>query len=235
MGSMARRTCANDTVTITKKRIIDSMVVGRRIRIDRRGNTLAQIIPKMMGMPRMMPMEKSISLNGISKAGRWLCAAVYLPYSEPQNQKLKGVMMGAKSVVRAVIDTDNSTLPFESDDMKLDMLPPGHDATKIIPMATIGVIKGLSIMVTRKVTAGSATHCIKIPTSADLGFLIISLNEFSRMPRATPNIINARITFTTCILPCVRATCRPSIFCKSSFIRVLLFAHLGVCAELALV
>jgi hypothetical protein len=36
-------------------------------------------------------------------------------------------------------------------------------------------------------------------------------------------------------LPCVRATCRPSIFCKSSFIRVLLFAHLGVCAELALV
>ena len=85
-------------------------------------------------------------------------------------------MKGAKAVVIAVIETDNSILPFESDDTKFEMLPPGHEATKIIPNAIIGVITGLSISAIRNVTAGNPTHCNAIPTITDLGFANTSLN-----------------------------------------------------------
>lgn len=46
----------------------------------------------------------------------------------------------ANSVVVAVSPTDNSVFAFESDDIKLEMFPPGHDATRIIPIATVGVM-----------------------------------------------------------------------------------------------
>ena len=44
-------------------------------------------------------------------------------------------MIGAIDVVMAVIDTDKTVFPFESEVKKLDILPPGHDATNIIPSA----------------------------------------------------------------------------------------------------
>ena len=108
---------------------------------------------------------------------------------------------GAKAVVMAVIDTDNSILPFESDEMKFEMLPPGHDATKIIPNAIIGVITGLSIKATRNVTAGRPTHCNNTPVITDLGFANTSLNVRGLIPNDTPNITNARMMFTIIIPP----------------------------------
>ena len=54
--------------------------------------------------------------------------------------KLAGVVKMAAVVVTADIDTESSRLPFEIEVMKFDTLPPGHDATKIIPIATIGVM-----------------------------------------------------------------------------------------------
>ena len=81
-----------------------------------------------------------------------------------------GVIKGAIAVVAAVSDTDNSMLPFDSEERKLDMFPPGQEATNIMPRAIIGVMKGLRINATRKVIAGRATHCSKTPVNTDFGF-----------------------------------------------------------------
>jgi hypothetical protein len=44
----------------------------------------------------------------------------------------------AATVEMAVSVTDSATLPFAFIDMKLEMLPPGHEATRIIPRAMLG-------------------------------------------------------------------------------------------------
>ena len=110
-------------------------------------------------------------------------------------------MIGAIDVVMAVIDTDKTVFPFESEVKKLDILPPGHDATNIIPSAIIGVIRGFNITAIRNVIAGRANHCNKTPVMIDFGFLIISFNLWGLIPRATPNITNARMMFTKNISP----------------------------------
>ena len=63
-----------------------------------------------------------------------------LTYKPPQMAKLAGVKMGDTNVVIAVSVTESSVLALDNCDMKLEILPPGHAATKIIPIATIGVI-----------------------------------------------------------------------------------------------
>ena len=110
-------------------------------------------------------------------------------------------MSGAKAVVMAVIETDSSMFPLESEEMKFEMLPPGHDATKIIPRAIIGVINGLRISAMAKVTAGNATHCKKIPKITDLGLVNTSLKVCGLIPNATPNITKASMIFTITIPP----------------------------------
>ena len=112
-----------------------------------------------------------------------------------------GLFVGAIVVVIAVNETDSMMLPLDRDERKFEMLPPGHDATNIIPSAIIGVIRGLNVIATAKVMAGSATHCSSIPVMIDLGFLIMSLMVRGLMPRATPNITNARMMFTNTIPP----------------------------------
>jgi len=67
-------------------------------------------------------------------------------------------MIIAASVAIAVRLTDKATLPFAREDMKLDILPPGHAATRIIPIATVGVIKFLNKRVKQKVITGSKTN-----------------------------------------------------------------------------
>ena len=52
-----------------------------------------------------------------------------------------GVNIGAPSVVKVLISTDSSALPLAYDVMKLDTAPPGHEATRIRPIATIGGTK----------------------------------------------------------------------------------------------
>ena len=118
-------------------------------------------------------------------------------YMEPQKKKLNGVMTGAIDVVIAVKETDSTVFPFESDVKKLEILPPGHEATNIIPRAIIGVIRGLNARTTANVTAGRANHCSMAPTNIDLGLSTSSLMVRGLMPRATPNITKARMIFTT--------------------------------------
>ena len=131
---------------------------------------------------------------------------------------MKGVTSGAKAVVIAVRDTESSTFPLESDDMKLEMFPPGQDATRIIPNAIMGVITGERIRATANVTAGRATHCRNIPTNTDFGFLNTSLKVWNFIPSATPNIINASIMFTTAIPPWPKLMLRALRLSNCSFI-----------------
>ena len=62
------------------------------------------------------------------------------------------------AVLNAVSDTDSSVLPFEREVMKFEILPPGQDATSIIPRAIIGESQFLNVMVSRNVNAGKSTN-----------------------------------------------------------------------------
>ena len=57
----------------------------------------------------------------------------------------------------AVSDTESSTFALESDDMKLEILPPGQDATRIIPSAMDQLILGPSAIASKKVSNGRST------------------------------------------------------------------------------
>ena len=110
-------------------------------------------------------------------------------------------MIGASDVVIAVSETDSTMFPFDSEDRKFDMFPPGHEATSIIPSAIIGVINGLKANATANVIAGSASHCNIAPTIIDLGFFTMSFKVRGFMPRATPNMTKARMMFTIIMPP----------------------------------
>ena len=114
-----------------------------------------------------------------------------LVYIFPQKAKLIGVMNVAVQVLTAVILMDNSVFPLEKEDMKLEMFPPGQDATRIIPNAIIGGIQRYISRMSRKVIAGKPIHCRNNPVVMDLGLLKTSLNILGRRPRATPNIMKA--------------------------------------------
>jgi hypothetical protein len=107
-----------------------------------------------MGTPSNSKICSNIGKKGITSVGISFLIAIIWLYIEPQKKKLKGVTSGAKAVVTAVIEIDNSVLPFDSDEMKFEMSPPGHDATKIIPNAILGVITGLNAIAMANVTAG---------------------------------------------------------------------------------
>ena len=109
--------------------------------------------------------------------------------------------MGANDVVIAVSETDSTMLPFERDERKFEMFPPGQDATSIIPRAIIGVINGLSANATANVIAGSANHCSIAPIIIDFGFFIMSFIVRGLIPRATPNMTKARMMFTIIMPP----------------------------------
>ena len=108
--------------------------------------------------------------------------------------------MGENDVVIAVTETESMMLPFDNDDRKLEILPPGHDATNIIPRAIIGVIMRFNANAIANVIAGSANHCSSIPIIMGLGFLRKSLMVRGLMLRATPNITNAKMIFTIIML-----------------------------------
>ena len=68
------------------------------------------------------------------------------------------MIIGAAAVEIAVKETESSIFPFEREEIKLEIFPPGHDATRIIPRAIIGVIRGFNAKARRKVTNGRHTH-----------------------------------------------------------------------------
>ena len=100
----------------------------------------------------------SIGPKGITNIGISFFILMKRLYIVPQKKKFSGVMMGEKAVVMAVIETDRAVLPFDSAERKLEILPPGHDAIRIIPKATMGVIRGFKANATVKVTAGRKNH-----------------------------------------------------------------------------
>ena len=61
------------------------------------------------------------------------------------------------AVLNAVSDTESSEFPLESDVMKFEMFPPGHDATRIIPSAIIGEIQSPNSITSNNVSAGRRT------------------------------------------------------------------------------
>ena len=85
----------------------------------------------------------------------WLPAK--LRYIFPQNAKLRGVVITHAAVLNAVSETDSSELPLDREVMKFEMLPPGHEATRIIPNAIIGEIQCPHIMMRINVSAGRRT------------------------------------------------------------------------------
>ena len=71
------------------------------------------------------------------------------------------------AVLNAVSDTESSVLPLDKEVMKLEMFPPGHDATRIIPRAIIGESQFLNVIVRRNVSAGSKMIWQIIPRNTD--------------------------------------------------------------------
>lgn len=64
----------------------------------------------------------------------------------------------ASRVAIAVKLTDKATFALASDEMKLEILPPGHAATKIIPSAMVGDKNLFNAMTSKKVRKGSKTN-----------------------------------------------------------------------------
>tara|TARA_A100001011_G_scaffold358879_1_gene404949 strand:+ start:122 stop:412 length:291 start_codon:yes stop_codon:yes gene_type:complete len=90
--------------------------------------------------------------------------------------------------------TDRAALPLARDDIKLEILPPGHAATSIIPRATLGI--GLKINTNIKVKKGRAKNCEINPIKTDLGDEKTRIKSLMCSLRATPSIINPRLKFT---------------------------------------
>ena len=76
-------------------------------------------------------------------------------YRFPQNAKFSGVVKTQAAVLIAVSETESSVFPLESCVMKFEILPPGQDATRIIPREIIGVSQFLNVIVKRNVNAGN--------------------------------------------------------------------------------
>ena len=124
------------------------------IRLVALGKKCAKSRPSTIGKPKSNNTCYIIGPKGISNLGISLRTLTKRLYIEPQKKKLSGVIMGEKEVVIAVNDTDKAPLPFESTDRKLEILPPGQDATRIIPRAIIGEIQCLKAMISTNVSAG---------------------------------------------------------------------------------
>ena len=144
------------------------------------------------------------SQNGISSFGKFpmLWDPAYFRYIFPHTAKFIGVVKMHAAVLKAVSDTDSSEFPREREVMKLETLPPGHEATRIMPNATIGEMRLPHAMIRRNVNAGRSMIWHTIPVMIDFGFLTISTKFEGFMPRATPNITNPSATFRRCCPSC---------------------------------
>ena len=116
----------------------------------------------------------------------------------PQNEILNGVMNTAVTLAMAVIHTESAVFPLARAVMKFEILPPGHAATIIIPIATLGI--GFKIKTNKKVKKGSATNWDRNPISTDFGAEKTRIKSFTRSLSATPSIMNPRLIFMNRIL-----------------------------------
>lgn len=116
-------------------------------------------------------------------------------YRPPQNCKLNGVIKMAAIVANAVRLTLSAVFPPERWVIKLEIFPPGQEATKIIPRAILGL--GCKIRIRPKVKAGRIINCEVTPNREDLGLRHNLLKSDGLMSSATPNITIARHRFNS--------------------------------------
>ena len=104
--------------------------------------------------------------------------------------------MGVKKIdnveVMDVKVMDSSTLAFASELMKLEILPPGQEATSIIPRATEGC--GFSMRIRANVKSGRRSSCASNPSRSLFGVASTFLNLSNDRSKAIPNIMNAKVT-----------------------------------------
>ena len=131
--------------------------------------------------------------------------------------KLAGVVTMAAVVVTADMDTESSRLPLEMEVMKFDTLPPGQEPTRIIPIATIGVMCLWKMIIRRKVSEGMSIHWPIRPTRMDLGSRNTLAKVPGLMPRATPYITTAKAIFSISIPDLLKLIFMGSRFSSCSY------------------
>ena len=90
--------------------------------------------------------------------------------------------------------------------MKLEMLPPGQEATRIMPSAMVQLMDRPKARASRKVSSGSRTSWQTMPRIKDLGLLKTSANIFGWIPRATPYMTKARTMLMVFMPPALSVT-----------------------------
>src|SRR5690554_5064853 len=155
----------------------------RLIRIKRNWTTR----PRMSGITNNSTTVLRISRNSSSKDFKYKLVSAN---ACAQNSKFKGVNMGVISVARPVSETESATFAPEIEDIKLEMFPPGQEATNIIPNANAG--GGFKIQTRRNVKNGSNKNWEITPTEALLGRFTTSLKSLGFMPKAIPNMIKPK-------------------------------------------
>ena len=196
----------NDSTTIAMKITIESHCRGFFRAAATLGRKWLVRMPSTSGIPRRMKIVLNTSQSGITRVGISLLMPAKWRYTLPHAQKLNGVMNTARAVEMAVSETESSMLAFARELMKLEMLPPGQAATRIMPIAIMGDIHPVMSIASPQVKAGRSTSWLSMSRSTDLGFLKTSTKMPGLMPRATPYITNARMIFMVFIPPALSDT-----------------------------
>lgn len=110
-----------------------------------------------------------------------------------QKLKFNGVKIGVISVAIPVRPTERAVFAPEIDEMKFEIFPPGHAATKSIPSANAGC--GFKSNTIRKVKKGSSKNWEITPVITPFGLSDIILKSVGLIPRAIPNMINPKQIF----------------------------------------
>ena len=113
----------------------------------------------------------------------------------PANSRTSsGVTIGAMMVVHAVMPTDSATSPFARYVMTLELVPPGHEPTRITPTASSG--GSWNTIVSRNASTGMMTNCARMPTMTAFGFVNTTLKSASLRVMPMPNITTPSRMFT---------------------------------------
>lgn len=177
--------------------IMEILLIGLLIFCVSVGNFCEKIIPATTGIPKRIVTVRNISSGSISIGRSKGEVAEYRP---PQKAKLRGVKSSAKTVPAAVRLMESGTLALATLEIKFETLPPGHEATSIIPKATEGVKYDPKAKTATKVIAGNNKNWLDSPMITLRGLMIMSFIWSHLMPNATPNIINPIATFMICRL-----------------------------------
>ena len=163
-----------------------SVLLGLRSTRARPGSQAAAAIPAATGSPRISATVVNMSAGSREKD----VSSSAIPGSQlAQKPRLAGVATTAAKLETAVMPTDTLVRPPPMWVMKLEMLPPGQQATRSMPRATLG--PGPSRVIRPKQAAGSTRNCVSRPMAGALGFLTKATKSLTFRSRATPNMMRA--------------------------------------------